>query len=170
MGSTYQRETFEECFEEALPILHRHWQEIAHYPDISLNVDVERYLQAERSGVLRIYTARAERLADADRQISNIDLVGYAVFSVGMNPHYSASKQAVQDVIYVDQSYRRGAIGLGLIRFCEEQLAAEGVQVILHHVKQAHPKLGYILEHKFGYELVDLIYAKRLDKAKGEVK
>lgn len=151
MKASYQREAFGACYEEALPLLTRHWREIAKFQDIALDVDVTTYRHADTAGRLRVYTARVDE-----------NLVGYAVFAVGFNPHYRASLQAVQDVIYIDQSYRRGAIGLDLLRFAERELAAEGVQVVRHHVKRAHPKLGRILEH-MGYEVEDVLYSKRLD-------
>lgn len=146
-----QRETFDNCFEEALPLLDKHWREIAHYPDIPLHPDIERYRKLEQNGALRIYTAR-----DDGR------LIGYAVFVVSPNAHYSTSIQAVQDVVYIDRERRRGSVGLRLLRLSEMMLRAEGVQVVYHHVKAAHPALGTILARN-GYEVVDLIYAKRLD-------
>lgn len=153
MGVTYARELFDACYSEAIPLLEQHYAEIAHFQDIKLNVDIERYRAAEAAGALRIYTAR----------LPDQRLVGYAAFAVGRNPHYADSLQAVNDVIYLDPNYRRGRVGVGLIAYCDEQLALEGVQVVRHHVKRAHPKLGFILEHKFGYAAEDTIMVKRLD-------
>jgi hypothetical protein len=49
-----------------------------------------------------------------------------------------------------------------LIRYADMQLKEDGVQVVYHHSKVAH-NIGPLLE-RMGYEAVDLIYAKRLDK------
>jgi hypothetical protein len=159
MTATYQREAFADFFDAALPLLPEHKREIAHFQDIELKVDVDRYLVAEAAGVLRVYTVRVQD------EVEGLKLVGYAAFFVARNPHYADSLQAVQDVIYVDTRHRRGRLGLGLIAFAESELRAEGVQVVRQHVKLAHPKLGWILQHKFGYEPEETIYVKRLDEA-----
>jgi GNAT superfamily N-acetyltransferase len=148
---TFQRETIEQFYQEALPLLHDHWREIARYQDIPLNVDLDRYRDAEENGSLRIYTVRL-----ASR------LVGYSVFFLATAPHYRTSLQAVQDVLYVDPEHRGGRIGLRLVRFSDLMLRnAENVQVVYHHVKLAHPALGRLLEH-VGYEAVETVYGRRL--------
>jgi N-acetylglutamate synthase-like GNAT family acetyltransferase len=62
----------------------------------------------------------------------------------------------------VHPEYRSTGAGPDLIRYCDEQLRADGCQAVYHHVKAAH-NFGPLLK-RMGYELVDLIYAKRLDK------
>lgn len=146
----YQCEPALACIDEAYPLLYAHWEEIAHFKDISLEPDLDAYEKLHKAGVLRTFTARNE----FDK------LVGYAVFVVRANPHYRSSVQAVQDILYVDKQYR--GKGLEFIKWCDEQLKAEGVQAVYQHVKQAH-NFGPALE-RIGYELVDLIYARRLDK------
>lgn len=133
------------------PLLEEHWREIAHFQDIRLNPDWEFYALMEEDERLRIFTARVDGR-----------LVGYAVFFVGPNRHYKDSIQAVQDVVFLHPDYRGFKIGTNLILYADQQCAAENIQVIYHHIKAAH-NFGPLLE-SCGYELVDLIYAKRLDK------
>lgn len=147
---TYQREKASDVLEEIQPLIHEHWLEITHYPDILLDPDYERYAQAENSGALRIYTVR------------DGVLIGYGIFFVNTNAHYKASLQAVQDILFLLPEWRGSTVGFRLVKFCEEQLRGEGVQVVYHHVKNAHPMLGSLLAHQ-GYEPVETIYAKRLD-------
>jgi hypothetical protein len=134
---------------EFTPLLQQHWREIAHYPDIPLNPDYETYRAAESAGILRVYTVR-----------DGSACVGYALFFVRNNPHYTGSLQAVQDVLYLHPS-QRGGNGYRFIAWCDIQLQREGVQAVYHHSKAAH-NFGALLNRQ-GYELVDLIYAKRLD-------
>lgn len=178
---TFAREPFTaQLLGEMLPLLEKHWAEVAHYPDIPLEVDASAYHAAESNGMLRIYTVRdgeAHHCARCDRpEVCDViragtgpcgensgqrPLVGYAAYFVRANPHYRSSVQASQDVIYVSPA-ARGSTGARLIRFADEQLASEGVQAVYHHVKTAH-NWGRLLE-RMGYEAVDVIYAKRLDR------
>lgn len=135
---------------EMLPLLVEHWKEVAHFPDIPLNPDFSMYKACERQGILRCYTARKDGV-----------LIGYAIFFVRPNAHYQTSLQANQDIVFISKE-ARGRTGMKLIQFCDEQLKAEGVQAVYQHVKVAH-NFGPMLE-RMGYELVDLIYARRLDK------
>jgi L-amino acid N-acyltransferase YncA len=152
-GISIVREAFTRAlYEEALPLLTLHWREIAHFQDIPLDPDVERYITIESNDALRVFTARLDG-----------KLVGYACFLLAPHSHYKGSLQAVQDVLYVDPACRCSTIGLRLIRHCNEALALEGVQVVLQHVKDAHPALGIILE-RMGFERVETIYAVRLDQ------
>ena len=145
----FARETLASCLEEAKPLLLEHWKEIAQYDDISLDPDYERYYTLEQNGLLRVFTARSEE--------GNI--IGYAVFFVNTNAHYKQSLQASQDIIFIHPNHR--GTGGRFILWCDEQLRSEGVQVVFHHLKAAH-NFGPMLE-RFGYELIDLIYGKRLD-------
>lgn len=147
----FGQETIGQVLDEIKPLLEKHYAEIAHYQDIPLNPAYLRYLDAENLGILRIFTVRyAEQL------------VGYAIYFVQPSLHYRDSVQASQDILFLDPEYRQGRLGYKLIRYADQQLAAEGVQVVLQHVKAEHPALRVLVE-RMGYRLVDHIYAKRLD-------
>lgn len=148
----FQREiaTAEFCAEIA-PLVEKHYKEIAHYQDIPLDPDYEQYVRLEEAGVLRVYTARAEH-----------KLAGYCIFFVKNNLHYRGSIQAMQDIIYIDPAFRGAQFGAALINYCDFELKKEGVQVSYHHVKFAK-NFGPLLE-KLGYQAVDAIYGRRLDK------
>ena|SRR5437660_11181995 len=151
-SAQYARETLAQVRASGVDeLLGRHWLEIAHYPDIPLDVDWKVYEGVEADGKLRAYTARVDGV-----------LIGYASYFVNHNPHYRSSLQATQDVLYLAPEYRKSRIGYRLIAFADAQLAAEGVQAVYQHSKAAHD-IGPILERQ-GYELVDLLYAKRLDR------
>lgn len=135
---------------EMLPLLAAHWQEIAHFKDIPLNPDLSYYKLLEQNGMLRVYTYRKRGA-----------LVGYAVFGLRHNPHYRQSFQANQDILYINPS-DRGMGPIKFIKYCDDELRKEGVQAVYHHVKARH-NFGLVLQ-RMGYELVDLIYTRRLDK------
>lgn len=147
----YARETLAQVRDEIVPLLEAHYKEIAHYDDIELSPDWEFYELMDSGDRLRIFTARDDGV-----------LIGYGVFFIGQNKHYKDSRQALQDIFFIHPDFRGRTVGARLILFCDEQCRAENTQVIYHHIKAAH-NFGHLLVH-CGYELVDLIYAKRLDK------
>lgn len=144
---TFNKEPLSGFLDEAKPLFETHWAEISHYKDIRLNPDYESYLSSEEN--LRCFTSRKDGL-----------LIGYSIYFVRPNLHYKDSLQAVQDVLFILPEYRHGRIGITLIKFCDEDLKREGVQVVYHHVKAAH-NFGPMLE-RLGYEMIEYIYAKRL--------
>lgn len=146
----FQRETVVGVWDEIYPLLERHWAEIATYKDIPLAPDRSFYESADARGVLRVFTARVDN-----------QLVGYSIFFVTSgNPHYRFTRQADQDIIFIDKE-RRG-FGARFIAWCDEQLKAEDVQVVRHHIKAAHDWSAVL--RRQGYELQDFIYARRLDR------
>lgn len=150
-GTYMQLERWQSLWPDLKPLLEDHWREVAHYQDIALDPNYEKYCQMQDQGHLRCWTVR-----DGGR------LVGYGLYIVTYNLHYQTSIQAQQDVVFVHPDYRKGITGYRLLKFCDEQLRQEGVQAVYHHVKRAH-NWSPLLVH-MGYELVDLIYARRLDK------
>ena len=150
---TMRRERVSELWDEITPLLHRHWEEVAVYRDIPLMPDREVYAAMEMAGYLRCYTARAE---------ASGELIGYAVFVVRRALHYITSLQAMSDVVYLAPEHRGGLVGMRMLRYAEEQLRAEGVQVVLHHAKLGHPALARCLE-RMGYAPQDVVYGRRLD-------
>ncbi len=158
-GTTFAQEPLSaDLWAEAMPLLVAHWAEVAHFKDIPLEPDLAMYRAADLNGAVRVFTVRRTEFV-ADNVLRDV-LVGYALFTVRPNPHYASSVQAFQDVLYIDPT-ARGGTGYRFIKWCDEQLRAEGIAAVYQHVKAAHD-FGKILERQ-GYELVDYIYAKRLD-------
>jgi hypothetical protein len=136
--------------EELLPLVKRHWEEIAKYKDIALAPGIGEYAKFQSNGMLRYFTVREDE-----------KLIGYAVFFVGPNLHYQGCIQANQDVIFIVPE-RRGWVGIRFLKWLDVTLAEEGVQLVLHHLKAKEGQnFGKVLERQ-GYELMDHVYAKRL--------
>jgi len=146
---TLHTEKFDDVLAELMPLLRQHYEEIAWKQDkIALNPDLERYLQLEAAGMLRIYTARE---AGA--------IIGYAVFCVAQELHYKDIKQAQSDVLYVDPLRRGAMVGKKLLRdYAEGELRREGVQDISLHIKFAND-WSKLAEH-WGYEKTDILMHK----------
>lgn len=141
-----------DVIDEIGPLIQEHYDEIARFKDIPLKPDFSSYKAMDAAGRLRVFTVRTPEH----------QLIGYGVFFIVPNPHYMSSIQANQDIIFIQKNHR--GQGREFIAWCNEQLKSEGVQAVYHHVKAKH-NFGPMLE-RMGFELVDLIYVKRLDEEK----
>tara|TARA_A100001201_G_C4014907_1_gene178772 strand:+ start:118 stop:627 length:510 start_codon:yes stop_codon:yes gene_type:complete len=140
-------ESFNDFIQTMSGLFEQHYDEIAHYKQIELSIDIESYRRLARAGFLKIFTA-----------IQSGNVIGYAVFIVKKNMRYSQSLQAVQDVLFI-QKDKRG-FGAEFIKYCDERLKEKGVQVVYHHVKAKHD-FSPLLERQ-GYELIDKVYGREL--------
>lgn len=137
-------------WDEIGPLLKEHYEEISSHHDIALKPDIDKYNLLEEGGLIVCFTARKESI-----------LIGYAIYIVSKNLHYSDSMQALQDVLFIRATERKGGVGAGLIKHADKELKKLGVQVVYQHVKVAHD-FGPLLE-RLGYTFVERVFSKRLD-------
>jgi len=148
--TVFSKESVAGLWEEIMPLLDAHWQEIATYKDIPLEVNKAAYEEGERRGQFRAYTIREEGR-----------LIGYAAYMVAKNLHYESALVAMQDVLYLDPKYRGRMIGARFIRWCDNQLADEGVTYVTQHVKTEH-NWGALLA-RLGYQHTENTWTRRLN-------
>ncbi len=148
---TYQREPVHGLWPELLPMMEAHYVECYPYQDIGLQVDTALYEQCEDLDCFRAFTARAGET-----------LIGYAAFFMRHHAHYKLSLQAYHDSLYIAPDWRFGLTGPALIAYTERSLRDEGVQVVSQACK-AGTDVGKLLM-RLGYEAMDVIYTKRLDR------
>lgn len=148
-GIYFQRERFADVYPQAERLLRMHYDEIAVHKDIQLEPFHEAYQAMEDAGMMVIFTAR-----------ENGELVGYAAFIVSKMLHYKSHVQAVQDVLYIHPGLRGRTVGFRFIKYIDDQLTADGVSLIVHHVKVLHPALGKVLE-KLGYAQIETVFQRR---------
>lgn len=122
---TFDRELLCEVVQEVQPLLD------AHYAELTLNKDVvkldpqwQEYALLEQMGRFVVFTARDDGV-----------LVGYSAFFVNRHIHYAGLTVAINDVLFLAQSRRRGTTALRFLDFCEEALRAEGVRKLTYHIK-----------------------------------
>lgn len=151
MAITFQQEPLTlELKEELADLLHMHWEEIAKHKTFPLLPAWDRYFAMHEAGVLVTFTARCDG-----------KLIGYNVFMVIPHLHYSTMLTAMQDILFIHPEHRRGSLGARLIKHADQELQSQGVNVVMHHMKASH-NFAPLLERQ-GYELMDLIYTKRLN-------
>lgn len=143
-----REETFSEARSDIEKLLAEHWEEIALNKDkIKLKPDWFGYEQMYMMGRLCIVTAR-------DKGV----VVGYAVFILMRHLHYSSNVYALNDVLFLKKSHRKGTAGFRLLRAAEQILRDKGVSKINWHVK-VHHDFGVLLK-RLGYQLEETVWGK----------
>lgn len=148
---TYQQESLIKSKVDAIPLLEKHWEEIALNKDkIKLNPDWDTYADLEDAGILKIFTARD----------SGSKLIGYFVVFVKAHIHYKDNLFAYNDLLFLDQNYRKGFTGPKLMKFAEKCLKEDGVDVIIVNTKRHKPFDSLLVW--LGYKHVENLYSKVL--------
>lgn len=150
---SYAREKVADVRAAIMPLLLLHYAEIGQH-DLDVMPDWDGYLKAESEDKLFILTARVDGA-----------LVGYNVMLLLHHPHYRDARVAQNDVIYVVPEYRRGRVGLGLIKYFEAAMRGCGFDKIYYHAKLAND-FGRLLE-RMDYLPVETVYAKSLKVESG---
>ncbi len=148
---TYQVERFADTYQEALPLLRAHWQEVAVNQDtVPFDPDVQGYLNYEAAGAMHIVTVR-----------ENGALVGYHVSLVKPHLHYNSTLVAFTDIYYLAPAQRiRPRAALRLFQETERTLKKRGVRLITSTTKICHDHsrlLSFV-----GYEETDRVFMKVL--------
>jgi len=144
----FQKEQLSDALiDELMPLGAAHKQEVSSWPEEELSPDWPTYFGMQDIGCLLIVTARDDG-----------NLVGYSFCIIQNHLHYSKTKFAHQDLIYIDPSYRGS--GKKLIQFSEDILRDMGVKHINQHVKEK-PDFSPMLK-RMGYRFCETIYTKRL--------
>lgn len=134
---------------EMFPLWKEHYKEIALYKDIPLSPSFAVYDNAEKNGMLRIFTARNEG-----------KLVGYEVFFIHPHPHYSLAIEAVQDILFLSHDMRRGSIGYRFLKWCDQQLESSKAQVIFRCISNMNDYS--VLLERMGYRQHDVVFSRRI--------
>ena len=146
----FQQEFFSDCYDEAKELLNMHYEEIALNKDfIKLNPSIEQYEDAEKHGILKIFTARDEG-----------KIVGYFAVLVTRSLHYQDHLYATNDVIFLHPDHRKGFTASKLIKFSIECLVQDSVSVLFINTK-IHKPFDLLLQ-RLGFKHVENVYSKRL--------
>ena len=114
----FQVENWKTLWNEGRDLFYAHWQELGLNKDvITLDVDNERYIDMDKSGILHVLTARESG-----------KLVGYYVAFVLPHGHYKNSGlMAFTDFYYIVNEFRVGGAGAKLFIEAERTLRERGV-------------------------------------------
>jgi GNAT superfamily N-acetyltransferase len=133
-----QVERIEDVLEELKPVHAAHWQETERYRHgIALNPDYNYMINAERTGRFMLFTVR-----------NDDGLVGNCMMYLSRSTH-TQRWVAEEDTIFILPEYRKGRLGVRLIRYVEDVLRNMGVTEIRVTVKTVND-VGRLLTH-LGY-------------------
>jgi GNAT superfamily N-acetyltransferase len=133
-----QVERIEDVLHELKPVHAAHWQETERYRHgIALNPDYNYIINAERSGRFMLFTVRNQS-----------GIVGNCMMYLSRSTH-TQRWVAEEDTIFILPEYRKGRLGVRLIRYVEDVLRNMGVTEIRVTVKTVND-VGRLLSH-LGY-------------------
>ena len=148
MTWTLAQERLSEIRHEAMPLLLRHWEELAlNKATTPLDPDWKAYQRLEDAGVLHVTTLRRGG-----------DLIGYVSFLVAPNLHYQTVIVATDDVFFLAPEYRVGLLGRTLLKAAHMAVIRAGATKIVHRHKD-HFDVGPVLR-SLGFALIEHVYAK----------
>lgn len=149
---TFQKEKYDQIIEEGIPLLERHRDEIAEFPEIMvLDVDHDLYRALEGKEQLFIETVRQDN-----------KLVGYMSVFLHRHPHYKQMVHAAEDVHFVQPENRDAFTGIMLIKHAEKAMRERKAHLMTLRTKWKHNH-GRIFE-RLGYRPLDVVWGKQLDR------
>lgn len=147
-GTIYAVERWRDLRAEMLPLLVRHWREVAlNHADVPLDIDEAGYKRLDEAGSLHIVTVRRHGL-----------LIGYHVAIVSAHLHYASTLHGITDVYWIAPECRHGVTAMRLFQAVERELKRLGVKKLFTATK-LHLDQGPLFE-RLGYKPVERLYAK----------
>lgn len=147
-GTVYAVERWRDLRAEMLPLLVRHWREVAlNHADVPLDIDEAGYKRLDDCGSLHIVTVRRDGL-----------LIGYHVAIVTPHLHYASTLHGITDVYWIAPECRHGVTAMRMFQCVERELKKLGVKKLFTATK-LHLDQGPLFE-RLGYRPVERLYGK----------
>lgn len=146
---TFQIESIESWYADAVPLIYNHWQELGLDTDLKGDINIVALKQLESAGIASVITVRDEG-----------KMAGYLLAIHTPHLHYQSSPPMyIVDMYYIAPEYRKGA-GVKLFKFMEARAKKLGcIKMYLScKVHKDHSKLFEAL----GYKLSDYAFTKRI--------
>jgi N-acetylglutamate synthase-like GNAT family acetyltransferase len=147
-GTVYAVERWCDLKREMLPLLVRHWREVAlNHAEVPLDIDEAKYKELDENGSLHIVTVRRDGL-----------LIGYHVAIITTHLHYASTLHGITDVYWIAPECRHGITAMRMFQSVERELKKRGVKKLFTATK-LHIDQGTLFE-RLGYKPVERLYAK----------
>jgi L-amino acid N-acyltransferase YncA len=149
---TYKVEKWHDCWRDLAPMWRGHWNETGLHRDVTdLGVDIERYNKIEDAGALQVLVAREDGKA-----------IGYHLCLICSHPHYYETVIALTDTYFLHPDYRKGMIGIKMLREVERILFSRGVKKLFIQTRVADPIDHSRIFEFLGYEPTEKVFGKVL--------
>ena len=155
-GISFHEERFSWLRFEAEHLFVAHYREASADLSVPLEINWEFYEKLEQADLTVCVVARAK---------SGLP-VGYAVFVLTPHLHYRML-QGANDVFFLAPEYRRGWLGVKLLRLAEHALKERGVGQIVTPIKlhvrpgKRGTDVGPLFRY-LGYRPIEMVYSKRI--------
>lgn len=146
---TYQEEEFGDFFEEAKPIFETYYRDLVPEHDLPFDPNYEEYFRAQDWGNLACVTCREDGV-----------LIGMTAFFMFPYLYSRQTRLAVEDLYYVAEPFRKGMVGILLLKEAEKVLKSYGVGII-NIVCKAHQDRTTIYE-RLGYTYTEKHFSKQV--------
>lgn len=146
---TYQEEEFGDFYEEAEPIFATYYKDLVPEHNLPFEPHYAQYLAAQDQGCLACVTCR-----------DNGKLAGMVVFFLTPYLYSRRHRIAIEDLYYLAEPYRKGTVGIKMLKEAEKVLKFNGASIInvvckAHQDKTAlYERLGYRYTEKHFSKLV----------------
>lgn len=144
---TYQEEDVD-CFRtEVRPLLGAYYDALIVEHDLPFEPDYNAYVDAQERGHMVCVSCRDDG-----------KLIGLICFFIHPYLYSQRYVLAIEDLFYVDQAYRKGWIGIRLLKYAEKVLKSRGVDII-NVVCKAHQDKSSLYE-RLGYKHTEKHFSK----------
>lgn len=146
---TIQVESIKSWYDDAVPLIYDHWQELGLDTDLKGDINTEALKTLEKMGIASVITVR-----DDGR------MAGYLLAIHTPHLHYQSSPPMyIVDMYYIAPEYRKGA-GVMLFKFMESYAKKLGC-IKLYLSCKVHKDHSRLFE-ALGYRLSDCAFTKRI--------
>lgn len=119
----FSRERISKAWDELMPLVSEHFDEVSLLPRDMFNPDRPRYVQLDNLDVMHLHTMRLEG-----------KVLGYATFLLTAHLHCPGTLWAMQDALYVRPGWLRGEKAVQFLVWQDMQLRREKVDIVFRHV------------------------------------
>lgn len=152
MAVTYQWDSLAILLKEGIAqTVFQHWNEIAlDKESVPMDVDWSRYLNWERLGHWRAFTARSDGVA-----------IGYICYWIDHHIRYQNTIYATADVFFVKPEFRRGWVGIKLFKESFKALPKPCKVLVNEKLHFEDGRVAKLLE-MLGMKPIEIVYSKFL--------
>lgn len=148
---TYQVETWEDYHRDSEKLWQEDFNEVFAEKWMELAPDIEKYKMLEQFDMLLITTARNDG-----------ELVGFHISIISPHMHCRKTNCAFQDALYLSKGFRKGFVGIKLLKFTEIVLQMRGVEMLYFTSPETRDS-GKLFEY-LGFKKSDTVYSKYIGK------